>query len=103
MNLEDDQPASDSGSAPGASSNSGSGQDTNGNPAGNRGFESSTASNSSGASRSHVTGNNLGARPKVRRNVINTHDQVVPFENHVEENGDENDENNSDEDFYVYR
>ena len=34
MNLEDDQPASDSGSAPGASSNSGSAQDTNGNPAG---------------------------------------------------------------------
>ena len=102
MNLEDDQPASDSGSAPGASSNSGSAQDTNGNPAG-RGFESSAASNSSGASRSLVSGNNLGARPKVRRNVINTHDQVVPFENHVEENGDENDENNSDEDFYVYR
>ena len=80
---------------------SGSVQDTNGNPA-NRGFEP-TPSNSSGASRSAITGNNLGARPKVRRNVINSIDQVVPNENHEENGAEENDDNNSDEDFYVYR
>lgn len=100
MNLEDDQPPSDSETTAGASS-TGSVQDTNGNPA-NRGFEP-TPSNSSGASRSAITGNNLGARPKVRRNVINSIDQVVPNENHEENGAEENDDNNSDEDFYVYR
>jgi len=123
MNFDEDQPGSDpgtsqAGDAGESSSNSqaGSGsapQDTNGNPAG-RGFESTPTSSSgaSSASRSVISGNNLGARPKVRRNVINTHDQVVPNENHenqengienVIENGEENDDNNSDEDFYVYR
>jgi len=112
MNLDEDQPGSEPGTSqagvPGTSSSNsqaGSVQDTNGNPA-SRGFES-TPTNSSGASRSIVSGNNLGARPKVRRNVINTHDQVVPNEIHEEnglENGEtENDDNNSDEDFYVYR
>jgi hypothetical protein len=72
---------------------------------------------------------NLGARPKIRRNILNNlggggggggvADQVVPNENHAEENDLKNDilENeeaaeadsseagatNSDEDFYIYR
>ena len=115
MNLDKDRPGSDPGTsqaggggASSSNSQAGSAQDTNGNPA-SRGFEP-TPTNSSGANRSVISGHNLGARPKVRRNVINTHDQVVPNENHEEngiengiENGDENDDNNSDEDFYVYR
>ena len=55
------------------------GQDTNGNPA----------------------GANLGARPKVRRSAPAS-DQVVPNENRSEENDDLED-NNSDDDFYIYR
>ena len=55
------------------------GQDTNGNPA----------------------GANLGARPKVRRSAPAS-DQVVPNENRSEENEDLED-NNSDDDFYIYR
>ena len=91
MNLEDEQQPSGSGASGGTSSNGAvGGQDTNGNPA------ASAASNLRTSS-----GNNLGARPKVRRNVISVRDQVVPNENH--EDNDEAEENNSDEDFYVYR
>ena len=60
-------------------SSSDGGQDTNGNPA----------------------GANLGARPKVRRSAPAS-DQVVPNENRSEENDDLED-NNSDDDFYIYR
>lgn len=63
-----------------SSSNSGGGQDANGN----------------------LSSNNLGARPKVRSSKFSNAggDQVVPHE--IRDDNDEKEEN-SDDDFYVYR
>ena len=93
MNLDGDQDQA-SGSGAGGSDSAAPGV----NPSGSTSGQQDTNGN---------LAQNLGARPKVRRNVI-SRDQVVPNENHEnheinEMNNEENEENNSEEDFYVYR
>ena len=90
MNLDGDQDQA-SGSGAGTSDSAAPGVNTSGSSSGQQDTNGNLASN-------------LGARPKVRRNVISS-DQVVPNENHDvnKDNIEENDENNSEEDFYVYR
>ncbi len=91
MNIEGQEQASGtSSSSNGGGGPGGSGQDTNGNPA-----------SSSSSSDATTTSNNLGARPKIRRNIY-SHDQVVPL-NNSNENQEDHDENDSEDDFYVYR
>lgn len=92
-----------------ASGTSEGANDTNGNPppvalasSSSSSVLATTASTASTGSSTH----NLGARPKIRsaRNVINVvTDQVVPHQDHVQEDNDDNEDATSDDDFYVYR